>query len=67
METLRQYSNGRWRELENYEKIVVSARARCAQLAESEKVLGFDASSRAYSDIMDEIQATYRWLAQILP
>lgn len=54
----------RWRELEAYYMKVRSALDRCNQVADGEKVMGFETSWQAYLNMMTEIQETYDWLAK---
>lgn len=54
----------RWRELEAYYTKMLSGLDRCNQVAQGEKVMGFEESWLTYVDMMAEIRESYEWLAK---
>jgi hypothetical protein len=67
MDILKKFSDGRWRELEEYQTRMASAASRCAHIAASELAMGFDESHAEYRAMLEEISETYHWLSQTLP
>lgn len=67
MDILKKFSDGRWRELEQYQEMMHSSQTRCAQVAANELVMGFEESHAEYQAMLNEISETYRWLAQEMP
>jgi hypothetical protein len=58
---------GRWPALYAYKAKVDYAAARCRQIADGEKLMGYTKSCREYKELADEIQATYLWLTHVMP
>lgn len=67
MSELHLFRPGRWRELEQLEFKMGSARRRCREIAASESLTGFEDSATMYLILSDEVLEAYGWVSRVLP
>lgn len=62
-----QFLPSRFDELAVFRDRMASAVVRCTEIANNEKLMGYEDSWRTYADMASELSLLYSWLNMVLP
>lgn len=64
---LRKFAPEHFDQLAAFQNMVNRARVRCQDVADNEKILGYEDSWEGYQGIISELSECYSWVSKILP